>query len=325
MKKLGALLVLLSAIPAGAAVAKPSAARITGQRVSPASANRAHALAKIQAATGLGVNNPVIGRLSGGGGVLYRTSVDVENNTNTATEVDFFLDATDLTTGAPISVTGLIANNGPGTLLEGYSDVHYDDFIDTLRQNGLITQTEENDGLLGSMLFIFDGFNSFKGGQGSSQARFYSEAFGGTIGVAAKGTEITVDNPLSLVGVFRKTLNEADTPQLYANLFLNNVGELNDPRLPDTVSATDTVRLSAYSSSTGLPVGITKDYTIPKFQVVSVSDIFAQLSIPTTEDTILVFADVVPGSGNAAIEALAVEVDNTTHDGSSVEMGRADF
>ena len=69
--------------------------------------------------------------------------------------------------------------------------------------------------------------------------------------------------------------------------------------------------------------GITKDYTIPKYQVTSVSDIFAQLSIPTSEDTILVFADVV--DGNAAIEALAVEVDNTTKDGSSVEMGRADF
>jgi hypothetical protein len=325
MKKLGALLLVLCAIPAAAAVTRPSASRITGRRVSPASAVRAHALAKIQAATGLGVNNPVIGRLVGNG-VLYRTSVDVENNTNTATEVDFFLDATDLTTGAPISVTGLIANNGPGTLLDFYSDVHYDDFIDALRQNGLITQTEENDGLLGSMLLVFDGFNSPKGGQGSAQARFYSEAFGGTIGVAAKGTEITVDNPLSLVGVFRKTLNEADTPQLYANLFLNNVGELNNPGPGGpggTVSETDTVRLSAYSSSTGQPIGTTRDVTIAKYQVTSVSDIFAQLSIPTSEDTILVFADVV--DGNAAIEALAVEVDNTTKDGSSVEMGRADF
>jgi hypothetical protein len=320
MKKLGALLVLLSAIPAGAAATPPSAARITGRRVSRASADRAHAMAVILAASGLGVNNPVIGRLVGNGGVLYRTAFDVENNTNASHEVDYFFDGA-TTAGSPIQAQGTIASPG-SSVLAGYDNVHFDDFIDALRQGGQITQAEEDAGVVGSVVIIFDcACQNPRSGSGSTLARFYSDYNGGTIGVSAKGTEVTTDNPLKLIGVVRDTRGEAGVPQLYANIFINNIGYSQSGGTPP--NSTDTVTISAISTTTGQAIGTAIQRTIALGQVATVSDVFFTLGIPTSEDTVLVLVNV--DSGDAAIEALTNEVDNTTKDGSAAEMSRADF
>src|SRR5262249_51320574 len=50
-------------------------------------------------AAGLGVNVPLVGRLTGGGNTLYISTVDVTNNSTTDTQVDFYLDGQDLASG----------------------------------------------------------------------------------------------------------------------------------------------------------------------------------------------------------------------------------
>ncbi len=65
------------------------------------------------------------------------------------------------------------------------------------------------------------------------------------------------------------------------------------------------------------------DLTIDAGHTASVSDVLHRLSIPAGEDTILVTATVV--SGDATIAGAAVEIDDTTKDGSVVDMNRGDL
>ena len=102
-------------------------------------------------------------------------------------------------------------------------------------------------------------------------------------------------------------------------MFINNTGLTPaGAGAPGSV----TVRLQAYANSTGQPTGTTVDLAIGAGQTASVSDVLHRLSIPAGEDTILVTATVV--SGAAAIAGAAVEIDQTTRDGSVVDMNRGD-
>jgi hypothetical protein len=292
-------------------------------------ARRRAAVPSPQIAVGLEQNLAVVGRLVGGDGVLYSTAVDVQNNTPNSTEVDFYFNGT---AGAiPIAVQGTIQNL-PSGLLAGYSDAHYDDFIDALARadcGGIpcITQGEEAAGVMGSMLLVYNGFNTQNPGEGVATARFYrtvgSDACalaGGTIGVAAISQWINGNNPLQVSALFRDTRGQSNTPQLYPNMFINNMGVDNFGF--DTLD-TDVVELTAYANSNGAQVGVPSSITIGAGQTAIVSDVLNALQVPTSEDSIIVFAVVTGGS--AALDGLAVEVDDTTRDGSAVKLYAAEF
>lgn len=278
---------------------------------------------------GIGVNNPVIAELTGEGGVQYFTGLDVSNNTAAPHIVAFFFDGADAATGAILPpITGNIVDPGGVTgqddAMNGYANAHFDDFLGALRDGSALTQQEYDDGVVGSLLLVFDGTSA--SGQGSSQARFYSAGCGGTIGVGAKGLEITGNNPVQLVGVFRDTTGEAGVPQLYPNIFLNNVG-FNISGGPPTLNGGDiTVQLTAYSAThpSPTPVAQTTIGPIGLGQTAVVSRLFGFLGLTNaTDDTLLVFAAVI--DGDSTIQALGDEVDPTTRDGSSIELSRADF
>jgi len=279
-------------------------------------------------AVGLEVSIPVIGRLTGSGGILFKTALDVSNNTGTAAEIDFYLDGNDSTTQAPISVTGSISSagalvgKGTGGNARSHSNYHSDDFVDSLVKAGMLSPATEADGFLGSVLLVFNGFSEV--GQGTASANFYRTLsagdISGTIGVSATGHEITVSEPTKLVGTFRTTLGKAG-PQVYSNLFINNVGLT--PTGTGTVTAVN-VQVSAYANSTGAPAGTPVTISgIAPGETVVLGNVLTALGVPATEDTILVYVTVT--SGTATIEGLAVEVDNGTHDSSSAELRRADF
>ena len=275
------------------------------------------------AACGLGVNLPLVGRLIGAGPTLYTSTVDVSNNNTADAEVDFYLDGADVTTGAPISVSGSIASSGAvvpvgaGGLVRARSNAHFDDFIDALVQAGLLPATVEPDGFIGSVLVVFNGFGA--SGQGGAFVRFYSSYQSGTIGQALKGHEISSNEPRSLVAAFRDSRGESG-PQLYANMFVSNIG-----LTPAGAVVTDPVNVhfQAFANSSGLPVGVPLDLSIGAGQTASISDVLHRLSTPAGEDTILVYATAT--SGAAAIAGVAVEIDDATRDGSVVDMNRADF
>lgn len=280
-----------------------------------------------------GINVDVIGRLTGGGGVLFKTSLDVSNNTTDATRVDFFAELKDATTGGPLfEVTGSIANSGVtspggGQLLD-LSVAHFDDFIDALRVSGGVSAQEEADGLLGSLVLEYFGFSPALG-KASAEARFYSTVpagngsfSGGTIGVSANGHEFTDAEPTSLVGIVRNSLGEANTPQIYTNFFICNEGFI-DPSSGLT-GATVTLRLTGYSNKDGSVTGTLSIPSVEWGQTAVVSDVFTALGgNHAKDDTLLVFVDII--SGNSAISGLASKNDNLTKDPSAAQLRPANF
>jgi hypothetical protein len=175
-------------------------------------------------ADGIGINLDVVGRIPGA--TLFRTAVDIANNTNTAVEVDVFLDASGLDSEKSFSINeNGIVRVGRGNMPDHFV-FHSDDLIDDMRAAGLISQAQENGTILGSLFVIYDNpagtdlFTQF--GQGSVQARFYSSNFGGTIGVSANGHELTTTEPVSIVGIARNTIGEPNTPQITTIFFINN-------------------------------------------------------------------------------------------------------
>lgn len=278
-------------------------------------------------AAGMAINVPLIGRLIGGGNTLFLTALDVSNNTTTPTQVDFYLDGQEVATGATvifdgsISAAGQLVAQGTGGQMRARSNAHFDDFVDALVQANLLPATVRTNGFLGSVLFVFNGFN--KSGQAAVSARFYSSFGGGFVGVSLKGKEIRLGEPQSLVATVLDTRgNSTGAPQMYPNMFINNVG-----LTPNGLGAAGpvTVEISAISNSTGQPIGV--PITIANLRpgrTASVGQVLNALQIPTgSETTVLVFARVT--SGNAVIQGLISQVDNITRDGAVFEMSRADF
>ncbi|MGH9440907.1 MAG: hypothetical protein ACRD16_01395 [Thermoanaerobaculia bacterium] len=279
-----------------------------------------------------GINVDVIGRVNGGGGVLFKTSLDVSNNTTDSTRVDFFALLKDQVNGHEFEIDGGIVNAGVaaagGGQLAGISVAHFDDFIDALRNApGGLTAQEESDGVLGSLVLQFYGFTPAFG-KASAEARFYSSVpagngslSGGTIGVSLNGHEFTDSEPTSLVGIVRNTVGEANTPQLYTNFFICNEGYVDSSGL---VGQLVTLRLTGYSNSTG---AITGTFTYPSLswgQTAVIGNVFSLLGgNPSKDDTLLVFVDIV--SGNSAISGASAKNDNITKDPSAAQLRPANF
>ena len=289
-----------------------------GDQVSPPEIGRVTA-----AAAGLGVNLPLVARLIGAGPTLYTSTVDVQNNAATATQTDWYVNGVNLRTSAAvttfgsISSTGALVAQGAGGLMRGRSNAHFDDIVDSLILGGFLSPSLRDDGFIGSVLFVFNGYK--KKGQGAATVRFFNALAGGTVGQSLKGHEISAAEPQKLVAFARDTRGKAGA-QLYANIFVNNVG-----LTPGGVGAAGpvTVRLEAYANSTGLPTGTPLDAVIGVGQTVGVSDVLAQLKVPAGEDTVLVYVSVI--SGTSAIAGVFAQVDATTRDGSTTDMSPANF
>lgn len=276
------------------------------------------------AAFGLGVNVPVTSRVIGGGNTLFVTSLDITNNNTVDTQVDLYFDGVNTKTQAAVVVTAGVTNNGltgqGGGMVRARSNVHFEDLIDSLSKAGLISSTALADGVLGSVLVVFNNFS--KSGQGSVTARISNDLAGGSVGLAIRGRELTGAEPQKLVVALRDTRgNTVGDPEVYPNLFVNHIG-----LTPAGVATTDpiTVEVSAVASTNGAAVGVPVTLTIPSGRVGVVGSVFDALQVPrATNDTILVYARVK--TGTAAIQGVVSQVDAVTRDGSAFDMGREDF
>ena len=273
-------------------------------------------------ADGLTINVPLIGRLIGGGNVLFATSVDVTNNVNSSVRVDFYFDGK--SNGQNISIAGTIGDfglvpRGAGSM-SALSNQHFEDFVNSLVAAGLLAAHVRDDGIQGSLLLVFNGYT--KRGQASTTARFYNAFGGGNVGVALRGHEISQNEPQKIVVTAIDTTATTGTGQLYPNIFINNTGLTPTG---DSTSAPVTVVVSAVSARSGQPVGNPLTLTIDAGQTTTVGHIFQALGVTpsATETTLIVYATVT--SGVAAIEGLVSQVDPVTKDGSAFEMTRADF
>jgi hypothetical protein len=327
MKKIASLLAPLAlaslAVPAGAVslsnapVVHRGTASIRRLAASPAAVTQA---------SGVGLNLDVVGRIPASG-TLFKTAVDIANNTTAATQVDAYFSGliggthVDIVVG--ITRTGIVQQ--AAAPLEALSVFHSDDFIDDLRAAGYISDAEESGSILGSLFVIYNSpsaglFDQI--GQGSVQARFYSDNDQGTIGVSANGHELTQSEPTSIVGIARDTQGEADTPQLYTNFFINNEGyAAGDGTI---VVNPVTVKLTGYSNSTGAKVGESSPINIGSFETVGIPKVFdAVHGNHATDDTLIVFVDIT--SGNSAITGLSSLNDAGTKDPSAAQLRPADW
>jgi hypothetical protein len=275
-------------------------------------------------AFGMGINLPLAARITGAGNTLYITSLDVTNHSPVEVQVDFYLDAVNQRTQSPVIATGSVTMEGivpqGAGGLRGRGNAHFSDFFASLAAANLIPTSSLADGVLGSVLFVFNGVT--RSGQGSVTARFRSDLAGGTVGVALRGREITAAEPRQLVAVLRDTVgNTRGEPKLYANLFINHIG------LTPAGSGTSqpvVVEISAFGNSTGQQLGGTTTVTIASGMTAYIGSVLQILGVPAgSEETIVVFVRVVSGDG--AIHGIVSQVDSVTRDGSVFEMSRADF
>lgn len=274
-------------------------------------------------ANGLGLNLPLAARLIGAGNVLYTTSIDVSNHTATGAQVDFYFDGINLRTQEAIVITGMVTNDGlrvrDAGILRGRTNVHFEDFVSAMAAAQLLPSEAVNDGVLGSLLFVFNG--QTKSGQGSVTARFRNGFSGGTVGVSLAGHVVTSAEPQRLIAAVRDSRgNTAGEAEVYPNLFINNMG-----LTPAGQATTDTVNVevSAVSSRNGQSVGVPLNLSIRPGHTASVNSVLQALQVSAEERSVLVTARVT--SGNAAIHGIVSQIDATTGDGSVFEMSRADF
>src|SRR5262249_28800494 len=98
-------------------------------------------------AAGMAVNVPLVARIIRAGPTLYISTVDVQNNTATATQVDWYLNGVNLKTSAPIGLTGSVSTagafvaQGSGGLVRGKSNAHFEDVVDSFVQAGFLPAT----------------------------------------------------------------------------------------------------------------------------------------------------------------------------------------
>jgi hypothetical protein len=279
-------------------------------------------------ARGSAINLPLLGRLIGSGNTLFRTAVDVTNNTASPVRIDFYLDGVDNATGQRVVANGSINSSGgisawgQGGQVRARFNAHFDDFVEALIQAGRLPDTLRANGFLGSVLFVFDGRDRI--GQAAVTARFYNAFGGGHVGVSLKGREITTNEPQRLVAAVLDTRgNSSGAPPMYPNLFVNNTG-IAAGGSQETAGPV-TVEITAISNTSGQPIGtpiVLND--LQPGRTVVIGSVLNALQIPTTlERSILLFVRVT--SGNAAIQGVISQVDDVTRDGSVFEMSRADF
>jgi hypothetical protein len=270
-------------------------------------ASLSHPFAIRTTATGAGfsVDFPIVGRVRGASTTFF-TSLDVTNNTALPTDVDFFYTPAD----------GSATRSGTLGTLQGFEDIHTDDFLQTLIDSGVITPNQ-GDSSFGTLLLTFNNPTFTKGTEATAVARVYnfvSGTSGPTFGLSYRA------QPLHTVGAHSLTSVARRTSDLVTNIGVENVG-IDDSG--NSVSGPITVRVSFVDPSTGAAVGTQPTFNLAPGQVVQINDVLNNaetnaFQFPAGTTSVIVFVDEI--AGNSQISGYAVQKDITTNDGSFVLM-----
>ena len=254
---------------------------------------------------GFSVDFPIVGRVRGASTTFF-TSLDITNNTARPTEVDFFYTPAD----------GSASRSGTLGTLQGFDDIHTDDFFQSLADAGVIAPNQ-GDSSFGTLLLTFNNPSFAKGTEATAVARVYSFAAGTsgpTYGLSYRATPLHTDGAHSLASVARST------PGLVTNIGIENVG-INDSG--NSVSAPITVRLSFFDPTTGTAVGTQPTFNLAPGQVIQINDVINNagknaFQLPAGTRSVIVFVDEI--AGTSQISGYAVQKDTSTNDGSFVLM-----
>lgn len=254
---------------------------------------------------GFSVDFPIVGRVRGVS-TTFLTSLDITNNTARPTDVDFFY----------TPANGSATRSGTLGTLEGFDDIHTDDFLQSLADAGVIAPNQA-DNSFGTLLLTFNNPSFTKGTEATAVARVYSFSAGTsgpTYGLSYRATPMHTDGAHSLASVAR------GTPGLVTNIGIENVG-INDSG--NSVSAPVTVRLSFFDPATGTAVGTQPTFNLAPGQVIQINDVINNagrnaFQLPAGTTSVIVLVDEI--AGTSQIAGYAVQKDTSTNDGSFVLM-----
>src|SRR5579872_2629608 len=127
---------------------------------------------------GFSIDLPVVGRVQGATTTFF-TSLDISNNTPQSTDVEFAFTPAD----------GSAVRSGALASLNGFDNLHIDDFLASLQSAGLITPNQAQNSF-GTLLLTFTNPAFHAGTEASAVARVFSMApGGGTYGLAYRRSE----------------------------------------------------------------------------------------------------------------------------------------
>jgi hypothetical protein len=244
----------------------------------------------VQSGDGFSVDLPIVGRVRGVSTTFF-TALDVTNNTPSPTDVVFTW----------IPADGSVARSGLLTSLEGFDNLHVDDFIGSLASSGFIASPNNT---FGTLLLTFTNSAFRKGTEATAVARIYSFVSGSsgpTYGLAYRAPALQTNGAHSLSSIVR------GGGGITSNLGIENVG-IDDGGRPDNTPVT--VQLTFFDPATGAQSGNAQLFTLGPGQVMQLNDV--------AKSTQIAFVDQL--SGSSQIRGYVVLKDAATNDGSLVFM-----
>ena len=240
-------------------------------------------------ATTYSIELPVVARVQGT--AFFRTLVGIVNNTN-SNGVTAEYQLSYACVAAACSPVGGFYRTAIQTLtLKALDAFQKDDFVDFLNTAGLL-QPGANQGLIGTLLVTFKNLPSSIGWEGNVFGRTYnriveSDAAQGTVGFAYNGSLFYDSADTTLIGFARDTKNAATI----AGKLRSNIGVRNTDI--NGVNQNVTVDITFYDVVTGQKVGNTVTFAdLRPGELRQISDAFATAVIPSTVNSVIVFADV---------------------------------
>jgi hypothetical protein len=281
------------------------------QRGAAARANSASA-----AAVSYSVEVPVVTRIVGT--ALFRTAIDISNNTDASPVVARFQYCYNRTNPPGFFCTTLQSLN-----LLAFDNFHTDDFVAYLGTFPGLLEPGAAESSFGTLLVTFEGLLSSQGWEGTVFARTYSPnpTGAGTVAIAYPASLFLESASATLVATIRDT----QTAPTEAGALRTNIGIRNTDIRGTRQSVT--VEVSFYDVTTGSPTngqrvgGILTLSLLQPGEVRQLNNIRAMAGIPAGVTAMLAFADVVGATATGAtIEGYVNILDGGTQDGAFFEM-----
>ena len=272
------------------------------------------------AAVSYSVEVPIVTRVVGS--ALFRTAIDISNNTNNAVTARYQYSYNRATTAG-----GFFRSPVQAISLLPFDNFHSDDFVAYLGTIPNALESGASDSSFGTLLVTFDGLPSSQGWEGTVFARTYSpNPTGiGTVAIAYPASLFFESANQTLVATIRDT----QLAPSVAGALRTNIGIRNTDIRGTTLTVT--VQLGFFDVTAGSPTSghrVGNLLTISNLapgEVRQLSNVRAAAAIPDNVTTMLVFADVVnPTATSPTIEGYVNILDGGTQDGAFFEMKCAD-
>ncbi len=272
------------------------------------------------AATSFSSEVPVVARVQGT--AFFRTSIDINNNTNQTITVQYQFSYT-CVSSACSPVGGFYRTPVQNFNLQALENFHQDDLVDFLNGQGLLQGGAEQ-GTIGTLLVTFTNVPAFGSGgvilgsEATVVARTYNHldeltASSATVGFAYNASLFFESADTTLVGTARDTKGAPSV----AGKLRSNVGVRNTDINGTTNNVT--VVLSFYDVATGQKVGTDQTFAnLAPGEVRQISDLWATAGISSTVHQVIIFVDnPSPTSTSPTFEGYVTIIDGGVATGGS--------